>query len=90
MLVSIPSSAMLVAPTAASPAAPPVAPASAAQTIAVFASDRNGVRQAEIGQLEEICRDGQTSDEIRLAAQRRILQLREWMEKEAVIADVLQ
>lgn len=66
-----------------------IAPASAAQTIAVFASDRNGVRQAEIGQLEEICRDGQTSDEIRLTAQRRILQLREWMEKEAVIADVL-
>ena len=66
-----------------------IAPVSSAQSIAVFASDRNSVRQAEIEQLEEICADGQTSEEIRLSAQRRILQLRERMEKEAVIADVL-
>lgn len=59
------------------------------QTIEAFASDRNGVRQAEIAQLQEICRDEQTSQEIRLSAQQRILTLYERMEKEAVIADVL-
>ncbi len=63
--------------------------ADAAAEIAVFASDRNTVREAEIEQLARICEDMSVSDEIRLSAARRIMTLREWMEKEAVIADVL-
>ena len=58
-------------------------------SISVFAADRNTVRAAEIEQLEQILADEDTSGEIRNAAARRILLLREWMEKEAVIADVL-
>ena len=64
--------------------------AQAAAAISVFASDRNTVREAEIEQLEALCVDMSASDEIRLSAARRIMTLREWMEKEAVIEDVLQ
>ncbi len=60
-----------------------------AAEIAVFASDRNSVRSAELEQLEQIRTDMSTSEEVRVSAARRIMLLREWMEKEAVIADVL-
>lgn len=62
---------------------------SAAGEIAVFAADRNSVRNEELAQLEEIAEDPDASLEMRAAAQQRIMTLREWMEQEATIADVL-
>lgn len=61
----------------------------AAAEIAVFAMDRNGVRSAELEQLGQMCADLSLSEEVRAQAARRMMLLREWMEKEAVIADVL-
>lgn len=59
------------------------------QEIAVFALDRNSVREAELEQLRAIAQDGAAGEEIRNSAQRRMMELLEWMELEATIADVL-
>jgi len=59
------------------------------QEIAVFALDRNSVREAELEQLRVIAQDGAAGEEIRACAQRRMMELLEWMELEATIADVL-
>lgn len=57
--------------------------------IAVFASDRNALREEEITQLQEIAADPAAAAEMRASAQQRIMQLREWMEKEATVEAVL-
>ena len=57
--------------------------------IAVFAADRNTVREAELEQLRSISEDADAAANIRTAAQERMLELMEWMELEATIADVL-
>ena len=57
--------------------------------IAVFAADRNTVREAELEQLRAISEDADAAAGIRTAAQERMLELMEWMELEATIADVL-
>lgn len=67
----------------------PVQEQSAAGEIAVFASDRNAVRNEELNQLAEIAEDPASSPEMKAAAQQRMMTLREWMEQEATIADVL-
>jgi stage III sporulation protein AH len=67
----------------------PAAAQDARVNIAAFASDRNTVRAAELEQLERLRSDPTASEQTRTDAARRIMQLREWMEKEAVIADVL-
>ena len=66
------------------------APPAAAETgISAFAADRNAVREEELSQLMSIAGDPATGDSIREAAQKRVMPLREWMEQEATIADVL-
>ena len=57
--------------------------------IAVFAVDRNTIRQEELAQLQAIAEDETASEAIRASAQTRIMTLRQWMEQEASIADVL-
>ncbi len=65
----------------------------AAQTpeaeIAVFASDRNALREAEMERLQEIASDETAAEAIRSSAQERIMQLMDWMEKEATVEAVL-
>jgi len=57
--------------------------------IAVFASDRNTLREEEIMQLREIAADPAADGALRASAQERIMLLREWMEKEATVEAVL-
>ena len=56
---------------------------------AEFAADRNALRREELDQLQAIAEDEAASEAVRASANIRIMTLRERMEKEAVIADVL-
>ena len=67
---------------------PVTAPVSA-EAAAVFAQDRNAVRQYELEALREISADMSASEEIRSEANRRRMALMEWMEQEASIEEVL-
>lgn len=58
--------------------------------MAYFREDRTQVRQEEIAQLSEIIAFDKTSEENRSAAQRQILNLTSWMEKETTIEGVLR
>lgn len=57
--------------------------------IAVFASDRNALREKELEQLRQIAADPASSDAVRAAAQERQMLLMEWMEQEATVEAVL-
>ena len=57
--------------------------------IAVFASDRNALRQQEIADLKEIAAAPESSEAVRAAAQERMMSLRRWMEQEATVEAVL-
>ena len=57
--------------------------------IAVFASDRNALREEEIADLKEIAADSAASEGVRAAAQERMMLLRQWMEQEATVEEVL-
>lgn len=57
--------------------------------IAVFAADRDQLRQEELRQLAGIAADEASSQEIRGEAQRRRMELMRFMELEATIAEVL-
>lgn len=59
------------------------------EAAAVFAQDRNAVRQYELEALREISADMSASEEIRSEAARRRMALMEWMEQEASIQEVL-
>ena len=74
------------APRAVQSAAPGQTPREA---LATFYTDRNALRGEEIAQLTALAGQAGTSEEIRAAAQRRILALREWMEEEATVEAVL-
>ncbi|MBR3504175.1 MAG: SpoIIIAH-like family protein [Clostridia bacterium] len=63
---------------------------SPAETLTAFYTDRNALREEEIAQLTALAGQADTSDEIRAAAQRRIMALREWMEEEATVEAVLR
>ena len=65
-------------------------PAAARQeSVSSFAADRNAVRREELSQLESIASDESASEAIRASAHSRIMTLRERMELEATVADVL-
>ena len=57
--------------------------------IAVFASDRNALREQELIQLREIALDAGASEAVRAAAQERRMLLMKWMEQEATVEAVL-
>ena len=63
--------------------------ASPTDSVAVFAVDRNAVRADEMEQLKTIAADLTASASVRASAQARIMELMEWIELEATIADVL-
>ena len=60
-----------------------------AHSAEVFAWDRDALRQAELEQLAEIAADETASRALRDQAQRRRMELLEWMDREAVVAWVL-
>ena len=59
------------------------------EAMASFCADRDALRQEEIAQLAALSAQSDTPAEIRAMAQRRILNLREWMEEEATVEAVL-
>lgn len=67
----------------------PMNTASPGTEIAVFASDRNALRQQEIEDLKEIAAAPESSEAVRAAAQERMMSLRRWMEQEATVEAVL-
>ena len=67
----------------------PLATASPGTEIAVFAADRNMLRNQEIADLKEIAASSDSSESVRAAAQERIMLLRTWMEQEATVEAVL-
>ena len=84
--------AVLIAGGLRSASEPRPAPSSTAlpgTEIAVFASDRNALRQQEIADLKEIAAAPESSEAVRAAAQERMMSLRRWMEQEATVEAVL-
>ena len=84
--------AVLIAGGARSANEPRPAPTQTAppgMEIAVFASDRNALRQQEISDLKEIAAAPGASEAVRVAAQERMMLLRKWMEQEATVEAVL-
>lgn len=67
----------------------PAAAQSPEAEIAVFASDRNALREEEISQLLEIVSDPSATESMRAASQERVMLLRKWMEQEATVEAVL-
>ena len=67
----------------------PEATVSPAAEIAVFAADRNALREQEIEDLRAIADSADSSEAVRAAAQERIMLLRAWMEQEATVEAVL-
>ena len=65
-------------------------PPSPLETMTSFYTDRNALRAEEIAQLTDLAGRADASPEIRAAAQRRIMALREWMEEEATVEAVLR
>ena len=61
----------------------------AREALVSFYTDRNALREEEIAQLAALAAQADTPEDIRAAAQRRILSLREWMEEEATVEAVL-
>ena len=54
-----------------------------------YYSDRNALREAELSELRAIAQSPLTSDELREAAQTRLMALRDWMDQEAAVEAVL-
>ena len=59
------------------------------QTMTSFLTDRDALRQEEIEQLLALSAAPDTESDIRTAAQRRVIDLRRWMEQEATVEAVL-
>ncbi|MBR4443073.1 MAG: SpoIIIAH-like family protein [Clostridia bacterium] len=56
---------------------------------AEYCTDRNALRKAELNELRLIALSPDTSDELRAAAQERIMALLSWMDQEATVEAVL-
>jgi len=67
-------------------AVPAAAPAAAMWE---FLGDRDALRAAELEELAAVARAPETTEEIRAMAQRRMMDLRAWMEREATVEAVL-
>ena len=58
--------------------------------LAAFQKDREQVREEEIRQLNAIIADSRTSEDIRASAQRQLLALCDWIEKEVTLEGILR
>ena len=59
------------------------------EAAAEYCTDRNALRKAELNELRLIALSPDTSDELRAAAQERIMALLSWMDQEATVEAVL-